>query len=599
MKKIFFQCLILCLPYYLDAQKEDYQWLLGGGGGIGDTFRSTILDFKNDTVAINLLDIDNKFRFVVAEQCDSNGNLLLYSNGSDIFNNKHEVIENGDSLSDGCCGVNIPQGILLLPWPGHPQQYFFFDGKLKIVYVFNTLGGIELGYASYLPFRYSIIDMAANSGDGKVIARQIQAVPDTMFNSGFTACRHANGRDWWVITTDAVKERYFKFILDPTGFWLHDIQDIDRPSPACWQHTCFSPDGRWYAVKTSYEQVVSNSSFSAFNLYPFDRCTGTLGTQIRKQYDPPGKQGNTFFSPDGRFVYAVNRETIYQYDLTASDILASETIVAEYDGFVDEVGFNTVFFQGKTAPDGKVYICTSGGNSRWMHVMEYPNRKGIDCKVVQHAIQLPNHNGFLVPNIPNHRLGALDGSACDDIFLDNHPIAKFRYDQEDTTQLLHYTFGDLSYFEPTNWSWNFGDITSGMNNTSQLTNPEHLFSSPGIYEVCLTVSNMFTSNTSCKKINVGGVSSNMEQVLSKVPNITIIPNPASSFLQISMKDNYKQGFKILIKNMLGQNMMEVKMPKGELLSTINISDLPNGIFRCEIQEGNLVVMNKLIVVTHR
>ncbi|RYE20624.1 MAG: PKD domain-containing protein, partial [Sphingobacteriales bacterium] len=39
------------------------------------------------------------------------------------------------------------------------------------------------------------------------------------------------------------------------------------------------------------------------------------------------------------------------------------------------------------------------------------------------------------------------------------------------------------------WSWNFGDPSSGANNTSILQNPTHIFSAPGTYNVSLIVTN--------------------------------------------------------------------------------------------------------------
>ncbi|MFN8143044.1 MAG: PKD domain-containing protein [Bacteroidia bacterium] len=38
------------------------------------------------------------------------------------------------------------------------------------------------------------------------------------------------------------------------------------------------------------------------------------------------------------------------------------------------------------------------------------------------------------------------------------------------------------------YSWNFGDVGSGVNNTSALSNPTHTFSAPGTYTISLTVS---------------------------------------------------------------------------------------------------------------
>ena len=59
------------------------------------------------------------------------------------------------------------------------------------------------------------------------------------------------------------------------------------------------------------------------------------------------------------------------------------------------------------------------------------------------------------------------------------------------------------------WRWNFGDSASGVNNTSAIKNPVHLFSAPGTYTV--TYSNITTpgcvSNTIIKQIIVTAVPS--------------------------------------------------------------------------------------------
>jgi len=42
---------------------------------------------------------------------------------------------------------------------------------------------------------------------------------------------------------------------------------------------------------------------------------------------------------------------------------------------------------------------------------------------------------------------------------------------------------------PTSWLWNFGDPSSGVNNTSTLQNPSHIFNNTGCYTITLLVSN--------------------------------------------------------------------------------------------------------------
>ena len=48
-------------------------------------------------------------------------------------------------------------------------------------------------------------------------------------------------------------------------------------------------------------------------------------------------------------------------------------------------------------------------------------------------------------------------------------------------------FTETSINHPTSWSWNFGDATSGQNNTSTLQNPTHTYVATGSYTVTLMV----------------------------------------------------------------------------------------------------------------
>jgi len=51
-------------------------------------------------------------------------------------------------------------------------------------------------------------------------------------------------------------------------------------------------------------------------------------------------------------------------------------------------------------------------------------------------------------------------------------------------------FTDWSLGDPSSWTWDFGD---GDRSTAQ--NPEHIYAEPGLYDVTLTVSNTFGSDT--------------------------------------------------------------------------------------------------------
>lgn len=68
------------------------------------------------------------------------------------------------------------------------------------------------------------------------------------------------------------------------------------------------------------------------------------------------------------------------------------------------------------APDNRIYINPTGG-SKFLHVIEYPDLKGLRCIVQQHAVKLPTPTGS-IPLLTNVRLGAIEGSPCDTIVED-------------------------------------------------------------------------------------------------------------------------------------------------------------------------------------
>ncbi|HSI91517.1 MAG TPA: GEVED domain-containing protein [Adhaeribacter sp.] len=77
------------------------------------------------------------------------------------------------------------------------------------------------------------------------------------------------------------------------------------------------------------------------------------------------------------------------------------------------------------------------------------------------------------------------------------PTAMF-YTPATTVCNLTVAFFDTSGFTPTSWSWDFGDPASGANNTSNLQNPTHTFSGPGVYTIKLTVCNAYGCNVITK-----------------------------------------------------------------------------------------------------
>ncbi|MEI6408716.1 MAG: T9SS type A sorting domain-containing protein [Bacteroidota bacterium] len=256
--------------------------------------------------------------------------------------------------------------------------------------------------------------MALNGGLGKVTDRDIVFSTDTLIPAQINAVRHGNGRDWWLLAPYYLGNRFYRFLLDPTG--LHRVGKQDIPTTDLGLgHTCFSPNGQWYA-RFNWPGVVPDSSFSVIELYRFDRCSGLLSERVSKTYDLSGlngKPGGVAFSPSSRFLYVTRWDSVFQYDLHATDIIASEKTVAVYDGFLGDLGLPTRFFYPLLAPDNKIYICVSNYNSPYLHVIENPDAPGLACNVQQHNVRLPVFNNFLLPNMPYYRLWDWKDAPCD------------------------------------------------------------------------------------------------------------------------------------------------------------------------------------------
>jgi hypothetical protein len=227
-----------------------------------------------------------------------------------------------------------------------------------------------------------------------------------------TACRHANGRDWWIIGIKWGMGKYYKTLLTPNGFQNQVPQIMPRVNTSAGRSKVayFSPDGTKYAHYDSGIGVW---------LYDFDRCTGELSN---RRLIPLFRELRTYFagiafSSNSRYLYMTDDSKIAQYDLQSPDITASSMVVAEYDGFADDWGANTAFFLLQLAPNNKIYGATTGGN-RYLHIIHNPNERGLACNVEQHGLRLPTWYNSTMPNFPYFRLGSEPGTVCDSLGIE-------------------------------------------------------------------------------------------------------------------------------------------------------------------------------------
>lgn len=384
---------------------------MGYGSWAGPPFGGIRMDFSGGMLSSIYESRTMNFMETNGEICNSNGDLLFYSNGIYIANAENDTMVNGGGINSApyttqkdSFGLPIPQGNLIIPFPGDSNKYYLFHETCD-----------DYGNTYCTLFLYcSIIDMSLDSGRGAVIQKNIVLLNDSLVEGRLTACKHANGRDWWLVTHQNNTNRYYKFLITPGGIQGPYTQDIGVIRDN-WGQAVFSPDGTMYAY---FAYLFANSTTSGSNvgdldIFNFDRCTGDFSMKAHVALTDSSFAGGVAFSSNSNVLYVSSSKFVWQFDMTSTNIPATQSTIAMYDGFLAD-GFYTTFYLSQLAPDGKIYINTGEG-TRYLHVINHPDSIGSGCDVCQHCIQLLAYNAWTIANHPNYFLGAESGSVCDSI----------------------------------------------------------------------------------------------------------------------------------------------------------------------------------------
>jgi hypothetical protein len=406
--KFWLFILLLLLSRPVLSQYTD-QWVLRGPGMPG--FNPAVgLDFNEgqlDTTYFSLY-IDNFFNSTSI--CDAEGQLLFTTNGQSVANTKNTLLVNGDTLL-GTDDVDVeckalPGGTLILTCEEpHRHLLLHMDGKP----IYNPFPDAPWITYDEQPFHVyaNSIDMSYNNGQGKIDST-FAIVNDTLIEGQLAATRHANGRDWWVVTHKYVSDKYYiTRIGQDLSFETHEqsIGPLPSKSDPSGQ-ACFSPDGSKYCLavlKGGKKQNVSPQDNSV-SIFDFDRCTGTFSNH-REQVIPNNQVINgSQFSPNGEYLYIACGGKMFQY------VMAT--------GFMQQVLPLDTFPQAdyrlmQLAPDGKIYM---GSGYTYLSAIERPNLPGDSCYLRTRAYDL-GYYFYTVPTFPNYSLSALDNSACDTLGL--------------------------------------------------------------------------------------------------------------------------------------------------------------------------------------
>lgn len=422
MKQI--SIIIFLMFYYAsNAQNATNTWYFGGNAGC---------EFSSGAPVVLTNGAMNTNEGCIT-QSDAFGNLLFYSDGITVYNANHLAMPNGTGLLGG---FSASQSCVVVPDPGNLSRYYIFT--------IPDVGGPT-------GLTYSLIDMTQNGGLGDVITKNV-TVQAGSFAEKLHGVYIPGSKNAWVMVQENNSNTYVKVEVTAAGVGVPQSQSIGSVHPYAVGCLKFSHDGKKVAV--------ADYANSGFELFDFDTQTGMLNNPAKHTFSFNFPTYGFEFSEKGRYLYVGNVDVIpglaYQYDLISG---VNATIITTG---VQVLSVQNYIGQLQLAPDGRIY--TPSWSNNFLSVINYPDSAGTACNGVANSFSTTNTVYLGLPQW----IGGTLGSA---LLYEN------------------FCFGDTTKFAVADSlsvvavSWDFGDPSTGPNNTSYVNQPYHIFSAPGSYNV--------------------------------------------------------------------------------------------------------------------
>lgn len=333
--------------------------------------------------------------------CDSNGNLLFYTDGNKIWDSQHD-------LQNERLGETTNKGTIIL---------------------------------KYTETKYAIVSLTTdrklkgriiNIGNNNYTIDNLAIIYETDSLYGLTAFPTTDG-NFWLISTQKVENALFPFILKVNG--QLGVERTPNTIMSCPMSFTSNPQ---ISIKVS-----PNANFICFcindnttQMFRFNAASGTIFPN-NCSFAHDSKFPQVAFSPSGLYLYATEKDvtnkelTIKQYDLIDFNdcicnipvkIIFSKSIADSLEYF-----YTDLFLQ--EGADGRIYFSRQSDNpykSRMLGVILYPdaetNSYTIDnnCGVYDHFIEYSHDsemkNDINLPNFVDGEIDTcrVDFSACAD-----------------------------------------------------------------------------------------------------------------------------------------------------------------------------------------
>jgi hypothetical protein len=342
------------------------------------------------------------------------GDLLFASNGWRLVNRSGQVLAHKLWRNDiphpqdtpDTTGVLNSLGPLFLNDPGDDTKAYLFYGQYRR----GTFPGIGPAKVDVL-FTYAYLDIPTQS----LISKGNVILTDTTAPGDMSACRHANGRDWWLFKSGRNENEVYVGLLNPQG-----IQMQKRILPGVYDSLQISTFSYFNQNGDKYIHY-SGSNRRRVYAFDFDRCSGELSNMVVHDLKDSIRSGDwtaSTISGDGSKFYfrrsslplgVAGTGGIFQLDLNTGEVHKIISTISTAQQL-------TPNYKEILLGDRIIYSIELDSVIQTLSKIKNPNLAGSQCEVVRHTDTVLNVPNFISPStFANFRLGKLVGSPCDTI----------------------------------------------------------------------------------------------------------------------------------------------------------------------------------------
>ncbi|HRP01551.1 MAG TPA: hypothetical protein PLE30_02775 [Candidatus Kapabacteria bacterium] len=349
----------------LYAQKEYSNWYFGKYAGITFNTQSGEPEFLEHN-KINQYEGN-------ASLSDKDGNLILYSNGVDVYNGQGDKINKDNETLMG--HQSSTQSAIITKMPSSSNLYYIFTSDAGD-YADPPNQGIH----------YSIIDMNGLGGRGEIISLNVPLLG--VASEKLTSTNHGNGKDVWILSKGYGNNNLYAWLLTDKGLVDTVITSLG-----------YTPKSQNESI--GYMKVSSKGNKVALvytekpfiELVNFDNKTGVFSNLLTIPVDGYYSLYGLEFSPNRNYLYVSNSGslldfyTIFQFDIRSQDvnkIANSRVVVDKNNGTIGAI---------QIAPDNLIYIAAS--NKNYLMGIMNPDRRCPQCRFNNNVISLEDSLSYM------------------------------------------------------------------------------------------------------------------------------------------------------------------------------------------------------------